>query len=371
MVRSHPCLRLDVIITPAADITHLWSTFRLVDRVFLRLSIGDLPLLADYPIDWTLLRTTISFWDTQRAVFDFQGTELAPTVEEYTTLIQQPMPTRNIVVPNQFATIQSRLAIILGLRDEEISRELQHGWEHSIRIAWLLDFIHIRALRATGESYQCDAFHGFLLLIFRTIMFPYSSNLIDGALAQVILQVIWLLAHIRPFCSSHSFSYITDECSLIARLLHVFRLSDRDYTDWKQFMEGLTPTQFLWVARWNPGGPIAIGCPSVIGLPLISHLGSTLVFLGRVIRQLSRLQDILTEADCTPYQFMWADTTASLPDRFLRVREVRRLCGTHVVQELYFPTYPTDEERTFSTTATYMAQFHSQGLAPIRRHCTA
>ncbi|PKI54905.1 hypothetical protein CRG98_024687 [Punica granatum] len=87
MDRSHPCLRLNVIITPAAYITRLWRTFRPIDRAFLRLIIGDLPLLADSPIDWTLLRTAISFWDTQRAVFDFQGTEFAPTVEEYTALI--------------------------------------------------------------------------------------------------------------------------------------------------------------------------------------------------------------------------------------------------------------------------------------------
>ncbi|OWM90299.1 hypothetical protein CDL15_Pgr014137 [Punica granatum] len=51
MDRSHPCLRLDVIIMPSADITRLWNTFRPVDRAFLRLIIGDLPLLADSPID--------------------------------------------------------------------------------------------------------------------------------------------------------------------------------------------------------------------------------------------------------------------------------------------------------------------------------
>ncbi|PKI49903.1 hypothetical protein CRG98_029687 [Punica granatum] len=195
-------------------------------------------------------RTAISFWDTQRAVFDFQGTELAPTIEEYTTVIQRPMPTRDIVVPNQFATIQSRLAILLGLRDEEVHRELENGWKHSVRIAWLMNFIHIRALRATREFCQHDAWHGFLLLIFGAIMFPHASNLIDGALSQVILQVagghsyvevvladtIRSLNYVREdlciFCrfgspntsgrSAHLtlFSYITDERSLIARLLH-------------------------------------------------------------------------------------------------------------------------------------------------------
>ncbi|PKI43605.1 hypothetical protein CRG98_036008 [Punica granatum] len=312
MDRSHPCLRLDIIITPAADITRLWSSFRPVDRAFLRLIIGDLPLLADSPIDWTLLRTAISFWDTQRAVFSFQGTELAPTVEEYTTLIQRPMPIRHIV-----------------------SR---------------------------------DAYHRFLLLIFGTILFPYSSNLIDGALAQVILQMvgghsyveavlaetirsldyvrearcgrmrgsphllqIWLLAHIRPFGSSHPFSCITDERSLIVRLLLVFQPSDRDYTGWIQFLEELTPARFLWAARWNPGSPMTVAY-----------------------------------ANHTPYQLTRADTTASLPNRFLWVWEVRRLWGTRIVQELYFLEHPTNEERAFSATAAYVAQFHPHGLTPIR-----
>ncbi|OWM91639.1 hypothetical protein CDL15_Pgr020309 [Punica granatum] len=132
-------------------------------------------------------------------------------------------------------------------------------------------------------------------------------------------------------------------------------------------MEGLTPTQFLWAARWNPGGPMTIRCPSVTELPLISHLGSTLIFPARVIRQLDGLQDIPTEADRAPHHFMWADTTASLPDRFLRVREVRRLWSTRIVQELYFPEHPTDEERAFSATAAYVAQFHPHGLAPVHR----
>ncbi|OWM74518.1 hypothetical protein CDL15_Pgr005097 [Punica granatum] len=118
--------------------------------------------------------------------------------------------------------------ILLDLREEEIRLELQHGREHSVRTTWLIDFIHVRSLNAREESYQrdachgflllifgtilfprwlidfihvrslnareesyqCDACHGFLLLIFGTILFPHSSNLIDGALAQVVLQVV-------------------------------------------------------------------------------------------------------------------------------------------------------------------------------------
>ncbi|PKI60838.1 hypothetical protein CRG98_018769 [Punica granatum] len=160
------------------------------------------------------------------------------------------------------------------------------------------------------------------------------------------LLQIWLLPHIRPFCSSHPFSYLTDERSLIERLIPAFRLPERNFSEWRHFLEELTPTQFLWAARWNPGGPMIMGCPEIIGIPLLSHLGSTLVFPNRAIRQLG---------------------ASFAPDRFLRVREFRRLWETRITQELYFPEHPTDEERAFSATSAYVAQFYSSDSIPVRR----
>ncbi|PKI49810.1 hypothetical protein CRG98_029787 [Punica granatum] len=140
------------------------------------------------------------------------------------------------------------------------------------------------------------------------------------------LLQIWLLAHIRPFCSSHPYFYITDDHSLIARLLPMFYPPEHTFSKWRQFLEELTPTQFLWVAYWNPGGPMITGCPEIIGPPLLSHLGSTLVFRSPVIRQLGGLQDIPTEADRLVYQILWADSASSVAERFSRVREMRRFC---------------------------------------------
>ncbi|PKI60856.1 hypothetical protein CRG98_018729 [Punica granatum] len=125
----------------------------------------------------------------------------------------------------------------------------------SFPIVWLSDWTLLRAMTPTTASYQRDACHGFFLLVFGTLLFPHSPNLIDGAIAQVVLQAVgghsyveallaetvrsldyvrevrrgrmrgsphllqtWLLAHVRPFCSSHSFSYISDERSLIEHL---------------------------------------------------------------------------------------------------------------------------------------------------------
>ncbi|OWM63014.1 hypothetical protein CDL15_Pgr026188 [Punica granatum] len=52
---------------------------------------------------------------------------------------------------------------------------------------------------------------------------------------------------------------------------------------------------------------------------------------------------------------------------FLQIREYRGVWDTHVLQDLYFPEHPTDEERAFSATAAYVAQFYAPDLTLERR----
>ncbi|PKI68948.1 hypothetical protein CRG98_010628 [Punica granatum] len=255
---------------------------------------------------------------------------------------------------------------LLGIPTQEIHQELQQGWDHGIRITWLSDWTLLRALTPSTASYQRDAYHGFLLLVFGTLLFPYSPNLIDEAIAQVVLQAvgghsymeallaetvwsldyvrevrrgrirgsphllqIWLLAHVRPFCSSHPFSYIIDERSLIKRLVPVIPPPEHSFSEWRHFWRELTPARFLWIARWNPDGPMITGYPGI---------------------------DIPAEADRLPYQIQWADSTSTAPARFLQIREVHRQRGSSTIQCLYFPEHPTDEERAFSATSAYVAR---------------
>ncbi|OWM77753.1 hypothetical protein CDL15_Pgr012455 [Punica granatum] len=182
---------------------------------------------------------------------------------------------------------------------------------------------------------------------------------------------IWLLAYVRPFCSSHPFSYITDERSLIKRLVPVILPPGHSFSEWRHFWRELTPARFLWVARWNPDGPMITGCPGIVGVPLLSHLGSTLIFPGRVIRQLGGLQDIPVEADRLPYRIQWANSTSTAPAGFLQIREIHRQRDAGTIQRLYFPEHPTDEERALSATSAYVAQFYSQGSTSPQRSQTA
>ncbi|PKI73184.1 hypothetical protein CRG98_006430 [Punica granatum] len=55
------------------------------------------------------------------------------------------------------------------------------------------------------------------------------------------LLQIWLLAHVRPFCSSHPFSYITDERLLIERLVPVIPPPEHSFSEWRHFWRELTP----------------------------------------------------------------------------------------------------------------------------------
>ncbi|PKI56746.1 hypothetical protein CRG98_022850 [Punica granatum] len=122
MDRSAPDLRLEVITPPRQEILRIWRTFRPVDRAFVQDIIGDVVMLTEAP-----------------------GTELAPTIEEYTALIQRPTPTtQGIFVPNLFAVIRSQLSNLLGIPTQEIHQEFHQGWDHGIRIAWLSDWTLLR-----------------------------------------------------------------------------------------------------------------------------------------------------------------------------------------------------------------------------------
>ncbi|PKI66597.1 hypothetical protein CRG98_013006 [Punica granatum] len=104
MDRPAPCLRLEAITPPRQEIMRIWRTFHPMDRAFIQGIIGDVVMFTETPVDWIFLRTAIEFWDPGHTVFNFRGTELAPTIEEHTALIQRPTPTtQGIFVPNPFA----------------------------------------------------------------------------------------------------------------------------------------------------------------------------------------------------------------------------------------------------------------------------
>ncbi|PKI47795.1 hypothetical protein CRG98_031811, partial [Punica granatum] len=304
MDRPAPGLRLEAITPPRQDIMRIWRTLRPVDHAFIQGIIGDMVMFAETPVDWIFLRTAAEFWDPEHA---------------------RPTPTTHgIFVPNPFTTVQGQLSTLLHIPAQDIHEELHQRWNQGIRIAWLSDWTLLRAMTPTTASYQRDACHGFLLLVFGTLLFPYSPNLIDGAIAQVVLQAV----------GGHS--YVEALLAETVRSLDYVREVRRGR------MRGSPHLLQTWLLAH--------------GVPLLSHLGSTLIFPGRVIRQLGGLQDIPVEADRLPFRIQWADSTSTAPARFLQIREIPRQRDASIIQRLYFPDHPTDEERAFSATSAYVAR---------------
>ncbi|PKI41443.1 hypothetical protein CRG98_038167 [Punica granatum] len=200
----------------------IWRTLRPVDHAFIQGIIGDVAMLTETLVDWIFLRTAAEFWDPEHAVFNFQATELAPTIEEYTVLIQRPTPTTHgIFVSNPFTTVQGQLSTLLHIPAQDFHEEL-----HQRAIAQVV-------LQAVGGHSYVEA-----LLAETVRSHDYVREVRRGKMrgSPHLLQ-IWLLAHIHPFCSSHPFSYIADERSLIERVVPVIPPPEHSFSEWRRFWQ--------------------------------------------------------------------------------------------------------------------------------------
>ncbi|OWM83271.1 hypothetical protein CDL15_Pgr012752 [Punica granatum] len=175
---------LDRVTPPLEEINHIWAYLRQVDRYYIRTSVGDIPMLAICLVDWNFLGATATFWDPVHAVFNIQGTELTPTIEEYRTLVGRIAATRGIVEPN-FHTTQLVLVFrLLGVHKSQLQAELAYSGDTEIVTAKLLRFIEIRTHEVQGDLFQKILCHAILFLIFRTLLFPRSAGHIDATLAS-------------------------------------------------------------------------------------------------------------------------------------------------------------------------------------------
>ncbi|PKI78911.1 hypothetical protein CRG98_000684 [Punica granatum] len=151
---SHPifCLRLDRVTPPFEEITRIWRALRPVDRRYISAFVGDIPLLATRQVDWNFLEAAITFWNLSRAVFDIQGTELTPTIEEYQTLIGQTAVVHDIIEPNFHTARSTLVSRLLGVPTTRLNAELAYSGGTEIAIEKLLFFIESRAHRYLEAS---------------------------------------------------------------------------------------------------------------------------------------------------------------------------------------------------------------------------
>ncbi|PKI70837.1 hypothetical protein CRG98_008728 [Punica granatum] len=179
MLHSASFLRLDRVTPPFEQISHNITAF-----------VEDVPMLSTRRADWNFLGAVVTFRDPTHAVLNIQGTELAPTIEEYRTLIGRTAVSHNIVEPNLSTTRLVLVSRLLRLHRSQLHAELANSGGIEIVTTKLLYFIEPRVREVRGDIFQVNLCHAVLLLNFGTLLFPSAADRIDVALASVILQVV-------------------------------------------------------------------------------------------------------------------------------------------------------------------------------------
>ncbi|PKI58121.1 hypothetical protein CRG98_021500 [Punica granatum] len=187
MPHSFSCPHLDRVTLPLEEIARIWTALRPVDRHYIAAFVRDIPLLATRCVDWNFLEAAIAFWNPSCAVFDIQGTELTPTIEEYRTLIGRAAVVHSIVEPNFHTGRPTLVSRLLGVPTTHLNAELAYSGSTEIVIEKLFLFIESRTHRVQGDFLRKDLCHVVLLLIFEALLLPRSHGLIDAALANIVL----------------------------------------------------------------------------------------------------------------------------------------------------------------------------------------
>ncbi|OWM77842.1 hypothetical protein CDL15_Pgr017440 [Punica granatum] len=227
-------------------------------------------MLSTRRVDWNFLGAAVTFWDPTHAVFNIQGTELTPIIEEYRTLIGRTAISHGIVEPNLRTTRLVLVSRLLRVHRYQLHAELAYSGGTEIVTTKLLCFIKSQAREVRGDIFQANLCHAVLLLIFGTLLFPSAVDRINAALASVILQVvggrgyevalvaetirsldrvtrtadrrlrgspillqIWLQSHASPFGLVPPVLFFNHSESIIFRLLPLVHVEERKVSEWK------------------------------------------------------------------------------------------------------------------------------------------
>ncbi|PKI68961.1 hypothetical protein CRG98_010641 [Punica granatum] len=106
---------LDRVTPPLEEINRVWTSLHQVDRDYITAYTRDVPLLSTRRADWDFLGAAVMFWDPTHAIFNIQGTELTPIIEEYRTLIGRTAVAYGIVEPNIRTTRPTPVSLLLGV----------------------------------------------------------------------------------------------------------------------------------------------------------------------------------------------------------------------------------------------------------------
>ncbi|PKI46217.1 hypothetical protein CRG98_033389 [Punica granatum] len=279
-------------------------------------------------------RGSLTFWDPIHAVFNIQGTEFAPTIEEYRTLIGLTAVAHSIIEPNLRTTRPALVSRLLGVQRSSLHAELTYSGTDRIDAALACVVLQVVEDREYKVGLVAETI-GSLDCVTRT-----ANRRLRGSL---ILLQIWFQSHANPFDLVRPVLYFSRSGSIISQLLSLMCVEERKVSEWIKIFREILPRGFKWRAAWMPPGPAALWCPNFNGVPLVSHAGSTTYFSARMMRQFGSLQTVPEDMARVGFKHTWREDQTSM-DRQSDIERVLDTWRTVVIERPYFPEHPTLEE---------------------------
>ncbi|KAI5409736.1 hypothetical protein KIW84_055259 [Lathyrus oleraceus] len=149
------------------------------------ISQGDILTVLKTVVDPVPLQTLLQFYDPELKCFTFQDYQLAPTLEEYSILMNVPVQHQT-----PFLDVPKEVDFRLIARALRMSvKEVGENWKPCGEVVGLpLKFL-LRVARDEAEKGNWEVFHAQLAaLIYGIILFPSMPNFVDHAAISIFIR---------------------------------------------------------------------------------------------------------------------------------------------------------------------------------------
>ncbi|KAI5406181.1 hypothetical protein KIW84_052793 [Lathyrus oleraceus] len=220
---------------------------------------GDLLTLLRMVVDPVPLQTLLQFYDPKLRCFTFQDYQLAPTLEEYSILLNVPI---RYQVP--FLDVPKEVDFRVVARAFHLSiKEVSDNWKSSGDVVGLPVKFLLRVAKGEAEKGNWEAFHAQLaIMIYGIVLFPSMPNFVDFVAVTIFLggnPVPTLLAD--TFYAIHS-RHVSGPF-VDAQSIH----------KWTQRVMSLTSYDIRWQSYRMDVRNVIISCGEFRNVPLVGTKG--------------------------------------------------------------------------------------------------
>ncbi|XP_058745847.1 uncharacterized protein LOC131618696 [Vicia villosa] len=145
---------------------------------------GNILTLLETVVDTPALQTLMQFYDSEMRCFTFQDYQLAPTLEEYSIIlnlkVKDEVPFIDVPKEVNFKSIAATLYLSI--------KEVSDNWKSNGGVSGFSLKCLVRKAKEEFEKKNWNAYNALLAVaIYRIVMFPNVPNFVDSAAVHIFM----------------------------------------------------------------------------------------------------------------------------------------------------------------------------------------